>query len=400
LSTSSVRRWLPALLGLCTAMGPLATDMYLPAFPAIEAEFQAPAGAVQQTLAAWFIGLAAGQMLIGALSDRFGRRGPMLAGLILCTLASAGCALAPSLFGLSAFRLLAALGGGASAVIPRAVVRDVATGHRAAGMMAQLMLIGGVAPLLAPTLGAVLLGLFDWRFLFWVCAGHAATATLAVWLWLPDTLPAAHRQHSAPSEILRRFGRVLADPGFIAYAGMGGLGMFTIFAFISASPVIIPLYQVSPVRFGTLFMATASCFIVSSQANVFLIRRFGSETVLLFAALTMLASAMLLLVDALAGRPPLALLIGSIMAVALSTGLIAPNASISALSRHAGQAASASAVLGTIQFLMAAAAGMLGGWIADGTARPMALEIALGAAASLATFFVARRLGDAIPVES
>ncbi len=380
-------------------MGPISTDMYLPAFPAIEAEFHAPPGAVQQTIAAWFIGLALGQMVIGALSDRLGRRGPMLAGLALCTVASVGCALAPDLFDLCGFRLIAALGGGASSVIPRAVVRDVATGHSAARMMARLMLISGVAPIAAPPLGAMLLTLFGWRFIFWACAAHGALAILAVWRFLPDTLPPEHRQHAAPSIVARRYATVLADPGFLAYGLVVGLGMFTIFSFISGSPVMIPLYGISPTRFGMLFVMTASCFMLSSQLNARLLRRYGGDAVVLGAALLALTSAALLLAVALEGRPPIALTYAALMGMSLGIGLTAPTATISAMTRHAGQAATASAVLGTIQFVMAALAGMVAGWLADGTLRPMAIGLTAGTVALCLTFLIARRAGEGIVAE-
>src|SRR5579859_2800345 len=154
--------WLPALLGLLSAVGPISTDMYLPAFPAIEAALGGRPGTAQVTLATWFLGLAVGQITQGSLSDRFGRRGPLIVGTGLFTVASIGCALAPDLATLSAMRLLAAIGGSASMVVPRAIVRDLSDGHAAARMMSRLVLVMGVAPILAPTLGGFVLATLGW----------------------------------------------------------------------------------------------------------------------------------------------------------------------------------------------------------------------------------------------
>jgi DHA1 family bicyclomycin/chloramphenicol resistance-like MFS transporter len=164
--------WLPLLLGFLTAVGPLSTDMYLPAFPAIEAELGTRWGGVEGTLAAWFVGLAAGQMVQGTLADRLGRRPPLIAGTALYALASAGCALAPDMASLSIWRCAAAFGGAASAVIPRAVVRDLADGLAAARLMSRLMLVMGAAPVLAPSLGGLLLGAGGWRSIFWAAAAY------------------------------------------------------------------------------------------------------------------------------------------------------------------------------------------------------------------------------------
>ena len=159
--------WLPLLLGFLSATGPIATDMYLPAFPAIESSLHIPLGSAQWTLATWFIGLAIGQITQGSLADRFGRRAPLISATALFTLANVGCALSTDLVTLSFMRFLAAIGGSASMVIPRAIVRDLAEGHAAAKLMSRLILVSGVAPILAPTLGGFLLKIADWHFIFW-----------------------------------------------------------------------------------------------------------------------------------------------------------------------------------------------------------------------------------------
>ena len=180
-----IPNWLPKLLGFFIAIGPAATDMYLPAFPAVEASFGTAPGTAQLTLAAWFAGLAIGQITQGTLSDRFGRRRPLIVGTAIFAFATLGCALAPSLTMLAVFRALAAFGASAGMVIARAIVRDLATGHSAAILMSRLMLVMGVAPILAPTVGGLMLAFGHWRFIFVVLAIYGATGSALAWRLLP-----------------------------------------------------------------------------------------------------------------------------------------------------------------------------------------------------------------------
>lgn len=176
--TTSHPTWLPSLLGLFIAVGPAATDMYLPAFPAVEATFGTAPGTAQLTLATWFAGLAVGQITQGTLSDRFGRRVPLMAGFFVFTLSTIGCALAPSLTALAVFRLFAAFGASAGMVISRAVVRDLSEGQAAAIMMSRLVLVMGVAPILAPTIGGAILAFAHWRVIFWLLALYGAACVI------------------------------------------------------------------------------------------------------------------------------------------------------------------------------------------------------------------------------
>ena len=190
--------WLPILLGFLTAVGPSTTDMYLPAFPAIEASFHAPPGSAQLTLAAWFAGLAVGQFSQGTLSDRFGRKRPLIVATAIYTLACLGCALAPTIGWLAAFRALSAIGASAGMVIPRAVVRDLAEGHAAAVLMSRLSLVMGAAPILAPTVGSAVLAFADWRGIFWILTAYGAVCCLLVAFLLPDTLARDRRIRLQP----------------------------------------------------------------------------------------------------------------------------------------------------------------------------------------------------------
>jgi DHA1 family bicyclomycin/chloramphenicol resistance-like MFS transporter len=379
-SGSVVPGWLPFLLGYLTALGPLATDMYLPAFPAIEATFGAGGtGAAQATLATWFAGLAIGQIVQGALADRFGRRRPLIAGAALFTLASLGCALAPDLGTLTLCRFLQAVGGSASMVIPRAVVRDLADGLAAARMIARLILVMGAAPILAPSLGGLLLLLGDWRLIFWVLACYGLSSGVLVWRRLPETLPLARRVALGPGELAARYAAVARERAFITHALMGGGTMFALFAFIAGGPpVFIGHFGVSPQGFAVLFGLGAAGFIAGSQANPPLAAHFGADRVMRAANRTSLGCLALLAAAAATETGGLVAVVALIAATLACGGLVMPNAAVGALSRHAAHAGTASALMGALQFTLAATAGALAGLVGDGTPLPMVLLMLAG----------------------
>ncbi len=371
---------LPLLLGFLTAAGPLSTDMYLPAFPAIEAAFGVPQGSAQITLATWFAGLAVGQITQGTLADRFGRRGPLMCGLVVYTLASAGCALAPSLGVLMACRAVAAFGGSASMVLPRAVVRDLAEGHAAAKLMSQLMLVMGAAPILAPGLGGAMLGFANWHAIFWFAAAHGLVSLLLVWRLLPETLPRERRVRLGLGGLLVRYGRILRERTFVVNASIGSFAMFGLFAYISGSPpVYIGRYGLSAAACGLLVGLCSGGFIAGSQLNPRLIARYGMGRSLRWAVRGFLVAALALTVLSFAGGLGLWSVVGPIMLATTSMGLVLPSATVGALSRQAANAGSASAVMGTLQFILAAIAGSAVGALTDGTARPMAALMLVGA---------------------
>ncbi len=372
-------RWLPLLLGFLTAVGPLSTDMYLPAFPAIEAELGTGWGGVQITLAAWFVGLAVGQLVQGTLADRLGRRRPLVIGTAIYTVASVGCALAPDMITLSFWRCVAAFGGAASAVIPRAMVRDLATGHEAAKLMSRLMLVMGAAPILAPTIGGLLLVGGGWRTIFWASAFYGAASCALAWTLLPETLPPHMRSRRSPLGMLADFGRIATERGFITHAVMGGAAMFAVFAFISGAPdVYIQQYGIAPAQFGLFFGISATGFIAASQVNPWLLRRLGTRRVPTLALQASFAAVVVMAVCAATGFGGfLGIFIPSVVALA-STGLVFPNSAVGALARHATRAGSASALMGTLQFALAALGAALVGALSNGTPLPMALMMMLG----------------------
>lgn len=377
--------WLPLLLGFLTAVGPISTDMYLPAFPAIEAELGTAHGSVEITLATWFIGLAVGQLVQGTLADRLGRRLPLILGTAVYTVATIGCATANDMAVLAAWRCVAAFGGAASAVIPRAMVRDLADGLGAAKLMSKLMLVMGAAPILAPTIGGLLLGAGGWRMIFWVSAAYGGMSCLLAWRLLPETLPPASRARRSFVTLLADFVQIGRERSFITHAMMGAATMFSVFAFISGAPAVyIEYFGVDPGHFGLLFAISATGFIGASQLNPWLLHRYGARRVVSLTLRTSAAAVAVLAVTAFAAFGGLlGIFIPAAVALAC-TGLVFPNAAVGALSRHPARAGSASALLGTLQFGCAALGSALVGALADGTPRPMAMLMVVGAAAALA----------------
>jgi MFS transporter, DHA1 family, multidrug resistance protein len=372
--------WLPALLGFLAAVGPISTDMYLPAFPAIEASLGGRPGTAQITLATWFAGLAVGQITQGTLSDRFGRRMPLVLGTAIYTLASAGCALAPDLLTLSLMRMLAAFGGSASMVIPRAIVRDLADGHAAARLMSRLMLVMGVAPILAPSLGGIVLDHASWHAIFWITAAYGGACCLVVWFLLPETLPPRGRVQLGPAAQVARYAGVLTDRGFITHAMIGAAALFGLFAYLGGSPdVFIAQFHLSPALFGGLFGCGAAGFILGTQVNPRLLPRFGAGRVMRVAIGVYVAATLFMLAMALVGAGRWYLFALPVLASMTSMGFITPNATVGALSRHAAHAGSASALMGTLHFCFGAVSGLLVGVLSDGTAWPMAALMFVGA---------------------
>ena len=389
---------MPVLLGFLTAIGPVSTDIYLPAFPAIEASFGTGLGSAQITLASWFAGLAVGQITQGTLADRYGRRVPLMAGLALYTLASIGCALAPSLAVLTVMRAAAAFGGSASMVIPRAVVRDLADGHAAAKLMSQLMLVMGAAPILAPTLGGAVLSVASWRVIFWFAAGYGAVSMALAWTALPETLAARHRVRLGIGGTVARFAGVLVERSFLAFAAIGGFAMFGMFAYIGGSPpVYIERFGLGPAAYGAVFGLGAAAFILGSQINPRILHRFGAPLVMRVAVRSYLACAAVLAGFAFAGRFGVVSVFVPVAAALFCMGFIMPNATVGALSRHPAHAGTASALLGTLQFILAAISGTAVGWLTDGSPRPLAGLMLFGAGCAVTADMLRAKAKVSVP---
>jgi len=360
------------ILGGLNAFGPLSIDMYLPAFPAMAEDLGVSSEQIQLSLSVYFIGLASGQLVYGPLADRFGRRKPLLFGIGLFCVASLACALAPTLEWLLAARFAQALGGCAGMVVNRAVVRDLCEPIDAAKAFSQLMLIMGVAPILAPLAGTALLGLAGWASIFWFLTVFAGLFALAVYFFLPETLP----PHMAPPPLRSAFGRyigLLREPLFMFHALTGGVAMAGMFAYISGSPyVFLELYKVPVEQYAWLFGSIAACFILSAQLNSRLLRRWsqlalirGTTFIYMLATVTLLLAAWLQVESLWLFLPPL------VLSVAIISQVL-PNASACALAGHGHQAGIASALMGTMQFAIAGVTSAAVGMLHDNTAVPMA----------------------------
>ncbi|HCB41478.1 MAG TPA: Bcr/CflA family drug resistance efflux transporter [Pseudomonas sp.] len=360
------------ILGGLSAFGPLSIDMYLPAFPAMAEDLGVSSEQIQLSLSVYFIGLASGQLVYGPLADRFGRRKPLLFGIGLFCVASLACALAPTLEWLLAARFAQALGGCAGMVVNRAVVRDLCEPIDAAKAFSQLMLIMGVAPILAPLAGTALLGLAGWASIFWFLTVFAGLFALAVYFFLPETLP----PHMAPPPLRSAFGRyigLLREPLFMFHALTGGVAMAGMFAYISGSPyVFLELYKVPVEQYAWLFGSIAACFILSAQLNSRLLRRWsqlalirGTTFIYMLATVTLLLAAWLQVESLWLFLPPL------VLSVAIISQVL-PNASACALAGHGHQAGIASALMGTMQFAIAGITSAAVGMLHDNTAVPMA----------------------------
>jgi len=376
--------WLPALLGFLIAVGPAATDMYLPAFPAVEASFHSAPGTAQLTLASWFAGLAVGQITQGSVSDRFGRRLPLIIGTACFTLACIGCALAPSIGWLAAFRALSAFAASASMVIPRAVVRDLADGHAAAILMSRLMLVMGAAPILAPSIGGLVLLFAHWRFIFVILAVYGAIACTLVWRFLPETLGPDRRTRLNFGEQLTRYRQILTERGFVTHAAMGGFASFGMFAYLGgSSPVFIQGFNLSPSLFALVFGLNSLGLIVCSQLNARLLRHFSPSQILAWAQRVSLCAALALCGVAFGGFHILPLVMAPVFVAISCMGFTTANATVGALSRHAAHAGSAAALMGIGQYSLGATSGLLVGLLTDGTPRGMALLMCAGSLGSV-----------------
>lgn len=381
--------WLPRLLGYFIAVGPAATDMYLPAFPAVEATFHTAPGTAQLTLAAWFAGLAIGQIMQGTLSDRFGRRRPLAIGFAIFTISMIGGALAPNLTVLAVMRFVGAIGASAGMVISRAVVRDLAEGQKGAILMSRLVLVMGVAPILAPSIGAAFLAFANWRFIFWFQALYGASCAILAWRMLPETLPETRRIRTGATQILSRYGAILREPAFRAHAIMGGGATFCMFAYLGgSSPVFIQGFGLSPSGFGLMFGLCSCGLIAGSQINARLLPRYGLFTMLRVICRISLAATTALLILSFSGVHVLWMIVAPVFVALSCQGFSNGNTAAGALSRHAAHAGSAAALLGVGQFALGATSGLLVGLLTDGSPRGMALLMFCGSlCAAIADLF-------------
>lgn len=376
---------LAILLGTLTAFAPMSIDMYLPSFPTLQHEFSGNPGLVQATLSMFFVGLSIGQAFYGPISDRFGRKLPLYVGVFLYIAGSIMAALTPSLEGLVAARFVQGIGGCAGMVIARAIVRDLFDERDSARMLTTLMLVMGLAPILAPIAGGQLLTAFGWQSIFWVLTGFGVFCLALTVLVLRESLPPERRQPGGVIVALRNYGFLARDLRFLAYVMTGTSVMAGLFAYIAGSPfVFIELHGVPAEHYGFFFGLNAIGLIAASQINHRLLARYSGRAILRASTMGFAAAAVLVGLNAVTGIGGfLGLLVPLFFSVA-SLGFIAPNTTAAAMAMHGRIAGAASAFLGIMQFGVGALVAALVGFFADGSARPMGLIIAACGLSALA----------------
>ncbi|MGH8258879.1 MAG: multidrug effflux MFS transporter [Steroidobacteraceae bacterium] len=372
-------------LGLLSAIGPFAIDMYLPSLPSIGASLHAGPGAVQLTLVVFFIAVSLGQPVCGPLSDRVGRKLPLYLGLLLFAAASVGCALAQDVATLTAFRFLQGLGACAGMVIPRAVVRDLHTGIEATRLMSMLMLVFSISPILAPLTGSLVIQSAGWRGVFWVVFG-AAIVGLALAATLRETRPASARADSSSSTLagsLSAYRRLLGDRAFLGLTGIGAFGISSFFVYLSSSPfVLIDHYRLSPRLFSVLFSVNAAAFFATAQANAWLAERFGLRELVRGAAAAFALVLLVLLALFASGVDRLDVLAILLFVSFGCLGMVLPTTTVLALEEHGAIAGTASALMGTLQFATGAVVMLLADAFAAGS--PLAMVAGITACAVIA----------------
>jgi MFS transporter, DHA1 family, multidrug resistance protein len=381
------RSELVVLLGAFTAFAPLSIDMYLPALPALGVEFGASPGHVQLSVASFFLGLAVGQAFYGPLSDRFGRTRPLCFGLSLFVLASIGCALSPSIDFLIAVRFFQALGACSGQVIARAIVRDLFEAREAVQVFSLLVLVMGVSPVLAPLVGGQVLR-FEWRAIFWVMALLGAAGLAGSIIRLKET----HTVNRTPlilGNVLSVYGRLLRDRLFVGYVVTGGMAMAGMFAYIVGSPyVFIEHFQVTTGRFGFIFGINALGLVLAAQLNARLVRRFSSDAIIRKVLVVQVATGILLFAGTLSGFLQLYGIAAFLFVYVSSVGCLFPNITAMAMAPHGARAGSASALIGVLQFALAAGSASLIGAANSGNALPVASLIGVCAIAAALVYSI------------
>ncbi|MBO9646837.1 MAG: multidrug effflux MFS transporter [Pseudacidovorax sp.] len=372
------------VLGLLSAIGPFAIDMYLPALPAIGHQLGTDFGTAQLSLTVFFISIGIGQLLYGPVSDMVGRRPPMFFGMALFALASVGCALATDIHTLIVLRFVQGLGAAAGMAIPRAVVRDLHTGPDAARLMSLLMLVFSVSPILAPLAGSGVIAAAGWRAVFWAIAVAAVAGLALLAFSLEETRPPSARVESSLGSALRAYGRLLLDAHFLGLVFIGGFAMMGFFIYLSTSSfVMIGHYGLTPTQYSIAFGVNAAAFFGAAQLNGRLSARFGLVPLVRVGVLGASVAISLMLAHYLTGGDSLAVLIGLYFVATAFMGLVIPTTAVLAMENHGAIAGTAAALMGTLQMLGGAVGMAVVSLFNDGRPLPMVLGMAAGLYLSL-----------------
>jgi DHA1 family bicyclomycin/chloramphenicol resistance-like MFS transporter len=383
--------WLILLLGGLIALGPLSIDLYLPALPVIAQDLRASDADVQFTLTGMLLGLAVGQVLVGPLSDAVGRRTPLIVGSVLHVVASLACAVAPNIALLDVARAVQGLGASAGAVLGMAVVRDLYSGRDSARVLSRMILVMSVSPILAPSLGTLLLGVADWRWLFGVLAGLGLLIMVYTMVALPETLPACDRVAPRFGATVAVHARLLGDRRFVGLVLVAGLTVAGPFGFVAGAPFVFQQqFGLDNAQFGLLFGVSIVWLFAASQLNTRLLRRYQPMQLLVVAGIGAGGAGVAMLAVAVSGFGGLPGLLVALWTMLFFSGLLMPNAPAVALDAHGEAAGTAAGVLGATRWGVSALVSPLVGALGN-TAVSMSIVCAGGLAAATLLLLLIRK---------
>lgn len=379
------------VLGALTALGPFTIDLYLPAFPQLEADLDVSTAAIQFTLTATTMGFALGQLLVGPWSDKVGRRLPLIVATTVHVAASIGVAMAPDITWLMAFRVLQGMGAAAGGVVAMATVRDLFGGYPLVRMLSRLALVTGLAPIAAPVIGSQLLLLTDWRGLFWFLAAYGVLVVIAAVVFIVETLPPARRSDPGHSTMGERYRSLFRDRIFIGVALIGGMTFSGLFAYLSASSFLFQdVYGLDPQQYGILFAVNSIGVVIGVQVSSRLAKYIGPQWILTVSTAVLFASSIAIVVLDLAGAG----LAGTVVPLwffITACGFGFPCVQVLALVNHGKEAGTAASVLGAVNFGLAGLLSPIVGILGIDTAVPMGgVMAATSAIAILSLWFIVR----------
>lgn len=379
----SVSARLVILMGALAAMGPLAIDMYLPGMPAMGAALHASVAETEATVSAFLAGMAIGQLLYGPASDRLGRRGPLMVGVLLYVLASGACALAASPHLLIGARFLQAIGASAGGVVGRAVIRDRFDHSHTARMLSMLSLVVGMAPILAPILGGLCLSIGGWRLNFWAMAAFGVAIGVAAYALMEETLAPAARRHARSEHPALAYLALLRQRRLAGYLMAGGFNGATLFTYISTAPaLLIRTYHIPAAQFGWVFGVNACGLVAGGQINRLMLRRRTPDEVVARAGVVAVGLGVLLLLSAYTGFGGALTVLPLLFCIVTVYPFVQGNTLAGALSVDPLRSGSTSALAGFASFAVGALVSAFTAVFADGTARPMATAMLAALAAS------------------
>ncbi|MFN8354062.1 MAG: multidrug effflux MFS transporter [Spirosomataceae bacterium] len=381
------------ILGLLSAIGAFSIDTYLSGFPSIAADLHVTVDDVSYSLSSFFIGISLGQMLYGPLLDRFGRKKPLTIGLTLYVIASLGCGMANTIEVLIGARFLQAVGGCVGIVAPRAIVRDTFPVQESAKIFSMLILVLGVSPIIAPTVGSYFITAFGWHSVFWLQAGIGLTLLVAVLFFLPESRQPDASVSLHPNYVTKTFWGVFRNPQFFTYALTGSLISGGVYAYLSGSPfVFMKLFNVTEQQYGWIFGLLAAGLILSSQLNNLVLKRFASAQIIQTALRIQVGFGVVLVIVSALGWLNLTNAVLLIMLFLCCQGFSAPNASALSLAPFSKEAGSASALMGALQMGVGSMATALVGVLSNGTSLPMMAVMASSVLLAFLILTIGRRL--------